>query len=88
MQPGAKGATLEMTDTPDVVVVDTPEVCSGWVGDLADAELMGGGAPAGGRPARGSPHADRAPIRAATLRVLRHDDRRGVPGVGACTGEL
>jgi len=43
MQPGAKGATLEMTDTPDVVVVHTPEVCSGWVGDLADAELMGVG---------------------------------------------
>jgi len=44
MQPGAKGSTLETADTPDVVVVHTPEVGSGCGGDLADAELMGGGA--------------------------------------------
>lgn len=40
--------------------------------------------PAGDPRGRGPPDSDRAPIRAATLRVLRDHDRWGVPGVGAC----
>lgn len=41
-QPGAAGRTLEMTDSPDVVVVvHAPQVCAGCGGDLAAAEVTG-----------------------------------------------
>jgi len=40
-QPGDRGKTLKMTDTPDEVVVHTPQVCSGCGGDLADAVVTG-----------------------------------------------
>lgn len=38
-QPGAKGNTLEMTDTPDEVIVHAPEICSGCRKGLGDAEV-------------------------------------------------
>ena len=38
-QPGDSGKTLEMTDTPDEVIVHAPESCSGCGAGLADAEL-------------------------------------------------
>ena len=38
-QPGGSGKTLEMTDTPDEVIVHAPESCSGCGAGLADAEL-------------------------------------------------
>lgn len=40
-QPGAKGNGLEMTDTPDEVIVHRPECCGDCGGDLADAEVTG-----------------------------------------------
>ncbi len=40
-QPGAKGKSLEMTDTPDEVIVHRPEHCEGCGGDLSDAEVTG-----------------------------------------------
>ena len=40
-QPGTKGTTLEMTDTPDEVVIHTPQSCAGCGGDLAGAEVTG-----------------------------------------------
>ncbi len=38
-QPGAKGNTLEMTDTPDEVIDHVPERCSGCGSGLGDAEV-------------------------------------------------
>jgi transposase len=40
-QPGQAGKTLEMTDTPDEVVVHRPEACGGCGGDLRDAIVTG-----------------------------------------------
>ncbi len=40
-QPGGAGKTLEITDTPDEVVVHRPEQCAGCGGDLGDAEVTG-----------------------------------------------
>lgn len=40
-QPGEKGKGLEMTDTPDEVVVHRPACCAGCGGDLAEAEVSG-----------------------------------------------
>ena len=40
-QPGAVGKTLEMTDTPDEVVVHAPSLCGGCGADLTDAEVTG-----------------------------------------------
>ncbi|MHB2023747.1 MAG: DUF6444 domain-containing protein [Acidimicrobiales bacterium] len=40
-QPGAAGKTLQMTDSPDDVVVHAPQVCAGCGGDLAEAEVTG-----------------------------------------------
>ncbi len=40
-QPGAAGKTLEMTDTPDEMVIHAPSLCGGCGGDLSDAEVTG-----------------------------------------------
>jgi len=39
-QPGAEGRTLEMTDTPDVVVEHAAATCSGCGAGLGDAEVV------------------------------------------------
>jgi transposase len=38
-QPGGSGKTLEMTDTPDEVIVHAPDACSGCGAGLGDAEV-------------------------------------------------
>jgi len=40
-QPGTKGTTLTMTDTPDEVITHTPDTCAGCGGGLSDAVVTG-----------------------------------------------
>lgn len=40
-QPGAKGNTLEMTDTPDKVIEHTPQACAGCGASLTGADVVG-----------------------------------------------